>query len=255
VARLHRQDLKHDDFVDSMDSLELWLEDNLRLLVAFALAGALTAGALGGYWWYAGGQETRAQTALGNALITLSRPVQEGLPALNVPGTARTFASETDRYRAARDEFAAVRADFPRTRAARLAKHYEALCDFHLGETGKAVAALEELARAADPNLSSLASFHLAGFYQALGRRSDAEKIYRRLADHPTELVPRPMALVALADIESASNPMAARQLLEQVKAEFPDGPVAEEISRRLDLLPAPPNAPPAAPQPAPAQP
>lgn len=239
MAHIQRRELKHDEFVDSLDEALLYVEDHSRSLLVLLLAVVLGGGALGGFYWYSRRQEDRANAALSSALLTFEAQVQEGLPPLPGQGAERTFSSEHDKYQAAEKEFAAVRRDFPRTRAALLAKHYQALCQFQLGESEAAVTALSELGRAPNPEVAALARLHLAGFYENLGRRAEAEKIYRQLAEHPTTTVPRSMALLALANLQTQANPAEARMLYSQIQAEFPDTDIAAEITRRLQLLPA----------------
>ena len=239
MARIHRQELKHDEFIDSFDEFLLYLEDHWKWLIALLVGIVLAGGALGGFYFYSQRQERAAGAALANALTSFEAEVRQGLPP--TPGdTSRSFASEKEKYQTAAKEFAAVRADYPRTRAALHAKHYEALCRYRLGESEPAVTALEELSRAADRNVAALAKLHLAGIYESQARPKDAEALYRQLADNPAPVVPREMALLALADLLAQSNPAEARRLYEQVKQEFPDTPVAEQVTRRLDLLPPP---------------
>lgn len=242
MARLKRQELKHDEFIDSADALYLYVEEHGRTLVTAALAVLVAGGALGGFYGYSRQQEHQGNAALGAALMTFEAPVQAGLPPL--PGEARkTFTSEQEKYTAAEKEFTAVRTDFPRTRAALFAKHYQALCQWEKGEHDSALAGLEELTRAADANVAALAKLHLAGYYESLGRAADAEKLYRDLADRPAVTVPRAAALLALAQLVSNRDAAEARRLLEEVKGAYPDTPIATEATRRLELLPAPPPA------------
>lgn len=239
MARLHRQDLKHDEFVDTLDEILFYLEDHGRTLVALGVAVALLGGALGGFYWYTEREERRAETALGEAQLVLEAAVQPGLPALNLSGAQRTFPSVREKYQAAQKAFAGVREQHPRTRAALLAKHYEALCRYELGETAAATTTLEELSRAADTNEAALASFHLAGFYKAQNRAADAEAIYRRLAEHPTATVPRPLSVLALANLLAPTKPEEARPLLVGLKADYAGGAIASEAARLLERLPA----------------
>ena len=250
MARLHRQELKHDEFIDTFDELLLYVEDHWRTLTALALSVVLAGGGLGGFYFYSQRQEQRAQAALNSALITFQAPVRTGLPPL--PGdTSRSFGSEREKWDAAIKEFAAVRTDYPRTDAALMAKHYEALARYEAGQTDEAIKELEELSHGADRNVAALAKFHLAGLYETKGRGADAEKLYRELAEQPTPTVPRELSQLALADLLAQSKPDEARQLYEKLKADFPGTPVAEEVSRRLDLLPPAPAGTPTAPPPA----
>jgi TolA-binding protein len=110
--------------------------------------------------------------------------------------------------------------------------------------------------------VASVAKLNLAGIYESQARPKDAEALYRQLVENPTPVVPREVALLALADLQVESNPAEARRIYEQLKSEFPDTPVAEQVTRRLDFLPPPaPPAPttppfnPPGPDPAPKQP
>ncbi len=240
MARIQRQELKHDEFIDSFDEFLLYLEDHWRWLTAL-LAGIVLAGsALGGFYFYSQRQERAATAALGNALTSFEAPVRQGLPP--TPGdTERSFASEKEKYETATKEFTAVRTDYPRTHAALMAKHYQALCLYRLGKSEPAVATLEELSRGPDRNVAALARLHLAGIYESQGKPKEAEALYRQLADNPAPVVPREVALLALADLLAQSNPAEARRIYGLLKAEFPDTPVAEQVTRRLNYLPPPP--------------
>lgn len=253
MARIQRQELKHDEFVDTLDATLLWLEDHWRALGLTALAVVLVGGSVGGFLWYSRHQEQRASTALTAALMTYQAPVQAGLPPLPGQGPAKVFTSEKEKFEAAQKEFAAVRADFPRTQAGQLAGLYQALCQNQLGDTKAAVATLEATTGARDPNVAAQVQLTLAGYYQKLNRRPDAEKLYRQLADHPTVTVPRSLVLLELAAMKAESDPAEARRLLDEIKKEFAGTEIAAEVTRRLELLPAPaPTPPPATP---PAQP
>jgi tetratricopeptide (TPR) repeat protein len=239
MARIQRQELKHDEFIDSFDEFLLYLEDHWQWLTALVAGLMLVGGALGGFYFYSQRQERAATAALGNALESFEAPVRQGLPP--TPGdTERSFATDKEKYETAAKEFAAVRTDFPRTRAALHAKHYEALCRYRLGETEAATKSLEDLSRAADRNVAALARLNLAGIYESQDKPKEAEALYRQLTENPAPVVPREVALLALADLLTQSNPAEARRIYEQIKGEFPDTPVAEQVTRRLDLLPPP---------------
>lgn len=243
MARIQRQELKHDEFADTVDSALLYLEDNWRRLTTIALVVLLGGGSVGGYIWYSRDQEARAGAALTSALFTLQAQVQAGLPPLPGEGAEKIFSSEQAKYEAARKEFDAIRTDFPRTRSAQLAAFYVALCDERLGKTDAAIVALEELSGTRDRNVAAQAQLTLAGLYQQRGRAADAEKLYGQLADNPTVTVPRAQALLELATLKAESDPSAARKLLDEIKREFPDTQIAAEVTRRMELLPAAPAA------------
>ncbi len=250
MARLHRQELKHDEFIDSVDAALLYLETHARSIISLILLALVGGGAVGGFYWYSRQQERQASVALANAMLTYQAQVLAGLPPLPGQEAERTFESEEAKFTAAEKEFAAVRDHHPRTRSGRVAQHYQALCLKELGRTDEAVKLLEELSRTRDKNVAALAKLTLAGFYEELGRVDDAARAYRELADNPAATVPRATALLELAALEAIRNPDEARKLYNQIKAEYPDSPIATQVNARLELLPAPtlPATPPAQP-------
>ncbi len=117
MARLHRKELKHDEFVDTVDRVLLYVEEHGRRLAALAVAIVLGSAAVGGYWWHSGQQAEKASIALGAAMVTFEAPVQAGLPSLPGQGTERVFSSEEEKWQAALEEFAAVREEYAGTQA------------------------------------------------------------------------------------------------------------------------------------------
>ncbi|HMD30262.1 MAG TPA: hypothetical protein VKG84_00035, partial [Candidatus Acidoferrales bacterium] len=59
-------------------------------------------------------------------------------------------------------------------------------------------------------------------------------KILSGLMDHPTSLVPRARAELALAQLYRKTKPAEAAKIYEQIKKEFPDSPLADEADQRL---------------------
>jgi TolA-binding protein len=54
---------------------------------------------------------------------------------------------------------------------------------------------------------------------------------------NPTVVVPKPMVMLALADVYRQTNPAEAAKVLNQIKTEFPDSPAADEANKRLQML------------------
>ena len=70
------------------------------------------------------------------------------------------------------------------------------------------------------------------------GKGPQAVQIYQQLADKPTLFVPKPVALLALADHYTSSDPDQAAKFYRQVKTEFPDTPAATTADQRLAIAP-----------------
>ncbi len=237
MARVSRRELKEDEFIHGFEETLEFLEEQKATLIALALVVVLGAGALGSLWWYGRRQEARASIALGRGLEIFSAPIRAN-PAAAPDAFGPSFASEKEKYEAAQREFARLRREFSGTTVAVIAKHYEALALVQLGEQDKGIGMLEEVSRAANRERAAVAKLHLGSLYEKSGRVEDARKLYRALAADPTLSVPRPVALLALADSLAGTSPAEARNLYEEVKRLVGESPVSSQVDHRLEALP-----------------
>ena len=82
-----------------------------------------------------------------------------------------------------------------------------------------------------------MAQYQIGVVYARTGKPEDAAKIFRELADKRSVFVPRPLALLELANVLRQTNPKEAVSVYQQVKKEFPDTTISEQADRGLDLL------------------
>jgi hypothetical protein len=73
--------------------------------------------------------------------------------------------------------------------------------------------------------LAALAKMALAGLYRSSNRPADAAKIYKDLADHPSDTVSKPEAQLQLAQVYESTDPQQATNLYQQIikEGEQPD--------------------------------
>ena len=249
MARIQRQELKHDEFVDSMEQFRVYLEEHGRRLGLLALLVILGAVAIGGYLWNAREQEKQASIMLTGAIQTFNGQVQAGLPPL--PGQESTvFSSEEAKWAAAVEKFSELHAKYPDTHAGLVARHYEGISRYRAGEMAEAVTILEEVARSSNWDAAALAKLHLAAMYLEVGRGDEAEKLYRELVERPAVTVPKAIAQMDLAALLSSDRPAEARELYEEIQSGSPDNPLAGTAGQRLEMLPAADPDPETAPEP-----
>jgi TolA-binding protein len=96
---------------------------------------------------------------------------------------------------------------------------------------------LKKLASGGDKELASMAQYQVGVIYSRTGKPDEAAKILRELADKHSVFVPRPVALLELANVLRQNNPKEAANVYQQVKKEFPDTAISEQADRGLDLL------------------
>ena len=228
-----RKDLKKDEirdtFVHGVESVAshqqaLWLVVTAALVVALAVFG-----------WnsYARRQTAKGSVALDDALkIFQARIRAAGEPADPVDVT---YLDEKNKFTDADKKFLAVAGQYGRTKPGQMARYYAALSEVQLKRYGDAEKNLGQVASGGDENLASLAKFQLAEVYLQENKSSQAVDLFKQLSDKPSVFVPKPMAMLALADYYRKTDPAQATKLYNQVKQEFPDA--AQEADQGLELL------------------
>lgn len=229
------KELKRDRFVETVVQAEEYAFAHARNMWLAAAAIALVLGAVFGWRFWSAQESQKASIALDAAMKTYQARVRApGEPA--EPGET-TFVLEKIKYQEAQKQFDQVAKDYSLTQQGTLARYYSALCSMHLDNTEKAGAELRNLAAGSNAEVASLAKLSLADIAAQAGKMDDAAKYLTDLIDHPTVLVPKARAQMALADLYSRTKPAEAARLYEQVKKEFPESPLADEADRKLSEL------------------
>ncbi len=228
-----RKDLKKDEirekFVSGFESLAshqqaLWVGVVAALVVVLAVFG-----------WnsYARRQTAKASAALDDATkIFQARIRAPGEPADPVEVT---YLDEKNKYADADKKFLQVANEYGRTKPGQVARYYAALSEVQLKQYGEAEKNLSQVISGGDENLAGLAKFQLAEVYRQENKGAQAVDLYKQLSDKPSLFVPKPMAMLALADYYRKTDPAQAAKLYNQIKQEFPDA--AQDAEQGLELL------------------
>lgn len=228
-----RKDLKKDEIreklvsgVESVASHQqaLWIVITAALIVALAVFG-----------WnsYAGRQTAKASSALDDALKIFQARIRAA--GEQADPAEITYLDEKNKFTDADKRFLAVAGQYGRTKPGQMARYYAALSEVHLKQYADADRNLSQVVSSNDENLAGLAKFQLADVYLQENKAAQAVDLYKQLSDKPSVFVPKPMAMLALADYYRKTDPAQATKLYNQVKQEFPDA--AEEADQGLELL------------------
>ena len=238
MDRYTRHQLKHDDFQEKMEALQVFAEEHLKQIILITAAVIVVAGAA---WWikgYYAHQEAAANTELQTAITTFHAYVgssQQGA----LMGVGESYPTADAKYQKALTQFSNVVKNYPRTKAAGYALIQMGICQSQLGNDTAALKTLQQSAKNSDQGIASQARFALAGVLAKTGKPDEAAKIYQGLANQPTTMVPRATALLALADVYRAKQPKRAREIYQQVEKEFgSDTVIAESVKQQLATLP-----------------
>jgi predicted negative regulator of RcsB-dependent stress response len=228
-----RKELKKDEirekFVHGVESVASH-QQALWVVVTAVLVAAL---AIFGWNSYARRQTAKASAALDDAMKIFQARIRTPQEPAE-PGEI-TYVDEKNKFSDANKKFLDVANQYGRTKPGQVARYYAALSEIQLKQYGDAEKNLGQIVSGGDESLASLAKFELAGVYLQENKGPQAAELYKQLSDKPTVLVPKPMALLALADYYRKTDPAQAAKLYNQIKQDFPDA--AQEADQGLELL------------------
>jgi len=233
LARLTRQQLKKkDEFAVWVESVQEFFLQHQQLLIKSSVGVVIAAALVIGGYLYVSSRQDNASNAFTAALATFHAPVGGAAPA-SAPGPH--FNTNAEKFQAAMKQFSDVSSRYSWTAQGRFARYYSALCQRELGNAPEAEKELTGLAGNRDHELAALAKMALAGTYEASARNDESEKLYRDLADHPTNTVPKATAELALAALYQRTKPAQATVLYQQIEKEFPGTAAGEQASKMLE--------------------
>jgi predicted negative regulator of RcsB-dependent stress response len=228
-----RKDLKKDEIREKLVSGVESVASHQQALWMVVTAALIVALAVFGWNSYARRQTAKASAALDDAMKVFQARIRVAGEQLD-PAEI-TYLDEKNKFTDAEKKFLTVAGQHGRTKPGQMARYYAALSEVQLKQYANAEKNLDQVSSGGDENLASLAKFQLAGVYQQENKGPQAVAVYKQLSDKPSVFVPKPMAMLALADYYRKSDPAQATKLYNQVKQEFPDA--AEQADQGLELL------------------
>ena len=239
AEHISRKELKQDKIKETIEhAAEADKSHGQFAFTGIVIAVALVA-VLGYYGWhfYIDRHTAQASVAFDAAMKAYQGRVA-GATNLNPPDpNETTYPDEKARAQDALSKFARVADSYGSTNPGKLARYYVALCLEDLERQSQAVEELKKISGSSDKELAAKAQYQVAIIYARTGKTEDAAKLFRALADKPSVLVPRPIALLELARTLRDSNPKEAANIYQQIKKEFPDTNISEQADRGLNSI------------------
>lgn len=237
MAQLSRKELKKDEV---RDTFAHWTDAVLehQQLTTYLLAVALVI-ALGVFGWrlYSERLSVKSSAAYDAAMNSYeARVLTPGQPAAE-PGEL-AYPDDKTKYTDAAAKLTAVATQYPHADDGLLAKYYAAVSYERIDKNDQAKQLLQQLSNDNNTEYAAMARFELAKLDDATGDSNGAAKLYQQLIDKPAVLVPKPVAMLALAEHYQKSDPNQAAKLLGQIKTDYPDTPIADQADQDLSMLP-----------------
>jgi len=238
AQHISRRELKKDEVRDTLaHGAEAVLSHQTSTIVLVAVA-IVAAACVYGWRMYTQTHAEHAQSSFNSAMEIFQAPV--GPP--QAPGQL-TYPSEDKKFVDAEQAFSKVSRHYGGTRAGQLAAYYAGLCNEKLGNNAMAEKWFNGLVDSKDADASSMAKFELAGLDARNGKTDQAIQLYKQLLQQTSVLVPKPEVMLALANCYSTKDPSQAAKLYGQIKADYPDTPIADQADEALALLPTAPKS------------
>lgn len=240
MDRQTRHQLKHDEFKDTIVSVEEYFKHHYKEIINIAIIVVVVVGLAGGLKYYTDRQEAGANADLGEALATFRASVGQPTPGQNDP-EGSSYPTAQEKYKKALQQFDAIVDKYkmiPRPKAVAIARYQAGVCQSLLGDHAGAIQTLTEASQGGDTEIAAMAKFALAGELASSGKTVEAAKLYQELADNPTVSVPKASALLAMADAYRDSQPAQARQIYERVAKDFAtNATVAQAVKQDIASL------------------
>jgi tetratricopeptide (TPR) repeat protein len=240
VDQQTRQALKHDKFIDSTNHGLEWASENRRsVIVTSSIVLLAILIVIGGVLIY-NSRSAQASVAFGAAMQAYQTPI--AAPGQQVPPGVKTFASVSDRAKAANSLFMGVADKFSMAPDGKVARYFAGLTYLEEGQNGPAESTLKQVADGWNGDLAALAKLSLAQLYRQTGRDSQAIDLYNQLTAKPTTTVPAGLAQLQLAELyETQGKPELAKKIYAQLKDKDSKGPVGMMAAQKLNPAPAGP--------------
>jgi predicted negative regulator of RcsB-dependent stress response len=226
-----RHALKGDKFAQATKTSVTWLSGHRTNVVRWAISVAVVLVLGIGFLIFWNVQESSAETALGNALDTYAAPL--ALPG--TPAQKGTYASISERAKAANQQFKTVVDKYGWLPEGTKARYFLGVTDQETGQTSAAENELKSVAGAWDRNTANLAKIALAAIYHQTGRDQQAIDLYNEVIAKPSDTVTAGSAQLDLADLYAATGKETqARALWAKLKDSDKDGAAGAIAAQKL---------------------
>ena len=197
-----RHALKQDKFRQATAESVSWLSENRSHVTRWVITGGVVVVLLVAGLVYWNVSSSAAETALGAALDIYATP----LATPGAPPQPDTYATASERSKAANEKFVAVANKYGWLPVGAKAEYFAGVTYQDLGQNGSAETDLKKAANSWNRNIANLAKVALAGLYHQTGRDPEAIALYNEIGAKPSTTVPAAVAQLDLADLYAAEG-------------------------------------------------
>lgn len=217
VFRLTRHELKdqiqHDRFTDAVSGAVVYASAHRRNLIRWGIIAAVIAVIVGVALWYSSYQRSLRRQDLETALIVAQAPVGSS----NQGGT--TYPTQQAKQQASIKALSEVVAKHGGSSEGLIAQYYLGTIKAQMNNTAGAESDLKAVANSSS-EFSPLAKIALSQVYAGENKMADAQALLQDLAKKGSDLVSKSQATILLAQLDRATDPKKAKDILQSLKSD-----------------------------------
>ena len=228
-----RRQLKQDKFAETAQDAAQWATGHRRTVVwGLTAVIAVVLITIAVFTWHSR-QVEQGNDALATAMQTFDTPLRApGTPA--PADNAASYTSVVERAKAAEKQFKAVAEKYSMVAPGKIAGYMDGVALLQAGDAAGAEQQLKKSADSGDKDVAALAKMALAGIYRSSNRAADAAKLYKEVADHPTNTVSKPTAQLELAELYEKTDPQQANALYQEIQKDNPQSTAARVAAQKV---------------------
>jgi predicted negative regulator of RcsB-dependent stress response len=214
LDKLTRKELKSDKFALEVQHSVEYVSEHRKQLVRWGPPAAVLAVLIVVVLWYRNYQHNVREEALHSAM-----QIQNSQIGPKQSDFVVTFATPQERETAVLKAWRDLAAKYSGTQEGDIAEFF---LGTNASDTGNLPEAVKHFQAAIDSGsgpYASEAKIALAQVYAAQGKVNDGVKLIQSVIDHPTVMVSKDAATLALADLIKNSDPKRARQLVDPLRS------------------------------------
>jgi predicted negative regulator of RcsB-dependent stress response len=213
VDKLTRKELKTDKFAIEVQHSVEFVSEHRRQMMLWAVPAVAVVLIVGVIFWYRNYQHNAREEALHAAML-----VQNSTVGPSASQYVVAFPTSAARQTAVVKSWGDLAAKYPGTEEGDIAEFFLGTNAADVGNLPDAVKHFKAAIDSGSGPYASEAKLALAQVYAAQGKLNDGVQLIQSVIDHPTVMVSKDAATLALADLIKSSDPKRARGLVDPLR-------------------------------------
>ncbi len=213
MDKLTRKELKSDKFALEVQHSVEYVSQHRQQMIRFGIPALVLVVIVAGFLWYRNYRHAQRQEALHAAMQIQNSTVGQAQNEYMV-----AFPTLEARHAAVIKAWTDLIAKYPGSEEADIAQYFLGTTAADDGNLAEAAKRFQAAVDSDNGPYASEAKLALAQVYASQGKLKDGVQLIQSVIDHPTVMVSKDAATLALADLIKDSDPKRAKQLVDPLR-------------------------------------